>query len=359
MIIGGKIFAEYNEFENMIVDLVDTFPSAGSVGQLVLNTSDNKLYIYDGSSWTILLSTSGGASSFLQLNGGNHPIANISWDGHRITGLGDPIGNSDAANKQYVDVAVDSVGSGSLLRLDGTNSPIADISWGGLKIVDLGDPIDNTDAANKAYVDNRVTAWNNDYIRVDGTVSPITNISWGNNKIINLTDPTDSQDIATKNYVDLNVPTLSSLYLALDGSNSPLTDIDMNNHRITDLADPVNPDDIVTKSYADNSGTAIIDSVALYSQTIDASVNIGDTVKYNHITGTWEKAQLPKEAIGLFVGSGEVLLLGYTNNLSGLTSGVTYYLDSSGQLTTNPGDKYIRAGYALSTTEFLLDLDVH
>lgn len=43
------------------------------------------------------------------------------------------------------------------LRLDGTTEPTADIPFGGNKLTDLGEPNDDADAATKAYVDGRTS----------------------------------------------------------------------------------------------------------------------------------------------------------------------------------------------------------
>lgn len=50
-------------------------------------------------------------------------------------------------------------GINSCLHKGGQNSPTADINWGGQKITNLGTPTSNADAATKAYVDTLAGGW--------------------------------------------------------------------------------------------------------------------------------------------------------------------------------------------------------
>ncbi len=57
----------------------------------------------------------------------------------------------------YTKVTVDTYGrisNGGTASHSDLSAPTADIAWGGFKITNLGDPTANTDAANKQYVDN-------------------------------------------------------------------------------------------------------------------------------------------------------------------------------------------------------------
>jgi hypothetical protein len=72
------------------------------------------------------------------------------------------------------------------------------IAMGTSKITGLGDPTANQDAATKAYVDTADTL---NLAKSGGTMSGA--IAMGTNKITGMGDPTNAQDAATKNYIDV------------------------------------------------------------------------------------------------------------------------------------------------------------
>lgn len=134
---GGNITGNYTFINGVKVtqDLVID----GSISSNFLNNQLNAR-----------LSLSGGTMS----SGG---AADIVMNGSRVTGLNNPALPQDASTKSYVDTAIASaIGiSGEFLRLTGGTMSGA-IAMGTSKITGLGDPTDNADAANKLYVDNAV-----------------------------------------------------------------------------------------------------------------------------------------------------------------------------------------------------------
>lgn len=68
--------------------------------------------------------------------------ADLSMGNFRLTDLGDPTSDKDAANKAYVD--------GFMPKTGGTMT--GDIGMGGKAVTDLASPVNDTDAVNKQYV---------------------------------------------------------------------------------------------------------------------------------------------------------------------------------------------------------------
>jgi hypothetical protein len=190
---------------NMITNLGDgDHDSSNELISEVTLGSDNKLRITDagGVKEADLSSLVGGSQNLNSVlsqgnSAGNNPITN----------LGAPTASSDAATKLYVDnldtadedkSATNEIQNLSQVLTQNNNA-------GGTKITNLGTPTVNTDAATKLYVDNLHTA--------DGDKSAtneIQNLSQvltqsnnaGGTKITNLGAPTVNTDATTKKYVD-------------------------------------------------------------------------------------------------------------------------------------------------------------
>ena len=95
------------------------------------------------------VTASSGTSTFTDVTI-NGSLDMNSATGSTITGLSTPSGNTDAANKAYVDTA-------DALRLALTGGTMSGaIAMGTSKITGLGDPTSAQDAATKNYVDNTV-----------------------------------------------------------------------------------------------------------------------------------------------------------------------------------------------------------
>lgn len=97
------------------------------------------------------------ASLFFNTDGVTEDVA---MGGYKITGMGAPTNDADAATKGYVDNALKNI---DLSGVDASDkvSKAGDIMAGQLdmntnKIIGLGTPTDSADAANKAYVDAKV-----------------------------------------------------------------------------------------------------------------------------------------------------------------------------------------------------------
>ena len=82
----------------------------------------------------------------------NGPVTgDLAMNGHKITALGDPTADAQAANRRYVDTR--------LKRTGGTSQKMEGILYlGGYKIAGVGDPELSTDAANKRFVEAQIAA---------------------------------------------------------------------------------------------------------------------------------------------------------------------------------------------------------
>ena len=113
------------------------------------------------------------------------------------------------------------------------------------KLTNVGAPIANTDAATKKYVDDNSSggSYTSSQLTVD------SNIDMKNTyRITNLISPQDSKDPTTKYYVD-------NTFLDKDGSYPMKGNLNMGNYKIVGLVSPTNPTDAATKKYVDdNSG---------------------------------------------------------------------------------------------------------
>jgi hypothetical protein len=104
---------------------------------------------------------------FLPLNGVVAMGANLDIGSHRIVNLSDPVSNSDAATKAFVNSSVASLLSttgGTMtgnLNMGGKNiSNVGNLDMVNNRITSVATPLDLTDAVNKSYVDATVSGVN-------------------------------------------------------------------------------------------------------------------------------------------------------------------------------------------------------
>ena len=155
--------------------------------------------------------------------------------GKKLTNVGSPTANTDAATKKYVDDNSSSLTS--RLTVD-SNIDMKDQ----FRILNLKHPNDADEPATKQYSDSN-------FLNRDGSRTMIGNLSMNNNKIIKLKSPTANDDAATKKYVDDNSSgTPSTSRLTIDSN------IDMKNtYRIKNLSTPLDGKEPPTKDYVDNT----------------------------------------------------------------------------------------------------------
>ena len=148
-----------------------------------------------------------GSSSITTIN------QNLSMSNHKITQLGTPTQNDDAATKKYVDDkprGISRATADSLyLGLGGGSLQGAVHFTNASKITNLRNPQNASDAANKRYVDGKLTTADGRYLQKSGgTLTGALDI--GDYKITNVGSPTSDSDVTTRKWV---VDLLSTLRL--------------------------------------------------------------------------------------------------------------------------------------------------
>ena len=162
---------------------------------------------------------------------------NYDMNKKKLTNVGEPSANTDAATKKYVDD--NSGGSPTTTRLTvDSNIDMKDR----FRILNLKHPVDSDEPATKQYSDSR-------FLDRNGSRTMIGNLSMNNNKIIKVGTPTANDDVATKKYVD-DAKVDGSDFLKLDGTRKMTGVLDINLNRIGNLASPRSAFDAVPLYYA-------------------------------------------------------------------------------------------------------------
>ena len=199
----------------------------------------------------------------------------------RLTNVGAPTGNTDAATKKYVDD--NSSSSSSELTID-SNIDMKDQ----YRILNLKSPLDADEPATKQYSDSKfldrgggIMSGNLDmnnsriynlpnptgnrqpiplvtgdfkYLQVNGTNKMLNNLNMDNKKIIFLSTPTTDTDAATKKYVDDASGNVDlSPYFKKDGSEVMTGNINANNNKILNIPQPTSNNEPVTRIYGNSN----------------------------------------------------------------------------------------------------------
>ena len=173
----------------------------------------------------------------------------IDAGGNVIKDVGTPTEDTDAANKQYVDTAVDELGS----QLNGLYlAKAGGVMTGSLELA--ADPTENLEAATKQYVDNKVSQAGGGDFMADGSIPMTGNLNMGNNKIVTVADPTEEYDGANKHYVDSATASAIAGAQFLPLAGGTLTgDVDMGTHLVKNVGQPTTGTDVANKTYVDDA----------------------------------------------------------------------------------------------------------
>ena len=232
---------------------------------------------------------------------------NYDMNGKKLTNVGKPTDDKDAASKKYVD---DNSGGGktSLLTIDsnidmkdtfrilnlkspsdadepvtknyvesnffkrdGSQPMTGDVNMNNKKIKNLSSPTVNGEAANKKYVDDSKVD-GSVFLKLDGTRAMTGNLNMNNNRIYNIPNPTGIKQPIPLAYGDL-------AYLHVNGSNMMTNHMNMNNKKITNLQTPTNNTDAATKKYVDDKSTNPPDLSPFFKK--DGSISMTGNLNLN------------------------------------------------------------------------------
>ena len=180
---------------------------------------------------------------------------NYDMNKKRLTNVGAPSANTDAATKKYVDD--NSGGSPTTTRLTvDSNIDMKDR----YRILNLKHPVDADEPATKQYSDSK-------FLDRNGSRTMIGNLNMNNNRIFNLPAPTGGNQPTPLAFTDLK-------YVARDGTSTMTNNLNMDNKKIINLRPPSSDTDATNKKYVD-------DSLSPYFKK-DGSIKITGNVDINN-----------------------------------------------------------------------------
>ena len=168
---------------------------------------------------------------------------NLTADGNydminkKLTNVGAPSANTDAATKKYVDDNSSGSPKTSRLTVD------SDIDMkDSFRLLNLKTPSDADEAATKSYTDDN-------FLDLDGTKKMSGNLDMDNNQILNLPAPTGGKQPTPLAFTDFK-------YLHVAGTNKMTNNLNMDNKGIINLKPPTSNTDAATKKYVDDNTAA-------------------------------------------------------------------------------------------------------
>ena len=284
---------------------------------------------------------------------------NYDMNKKKLTNVGAPSNDTDAATKKYVDDNSSGPHSTSQLTVD-SNIDMKDT----YRITNLSTPLDGKDPPTKDYVDNtfvdrdgsypmkgNLNMDNNrilnlpaptgpkqptplafadmKYLHVAGTNKMTNNLNMDNKSINNLRTPTNDTDATTKKYVDDSIPDTSS-FIKKDGSVVMTNNLNLGNKKIVALATPTTNTDAATKKYVDGN-TADPDLTDYLEKdgtvTMTGDLNVGNNKVINLSNPTQDNEAATKNYVNKLVHHTAVQLSHYNNQFAYLMSSGSQWTD--------------------------------
>ncbi|MBB2150645.1 hypothetical protein GM920_17230 [Pedobacter sp. LMG 31462] len=200
-----------------------TVPTTAVAGDTYYNTTDQHLYVYNGTEWI--------------------PMDNKLDDGNLY------VGNAKGIATSTLKTAV---------PLSGFGAAVKDVEMGGFKLTGLSDPGLAQDAATKAYVDSKTVktpqqptapttavAGDTYYNTTDQHLYVYNGTEW-----IPMDNKLDEGNLYVGNAKGIATSTLKTA-VPLSGFAAAVKDVEMGGFKITNLADPQNESDAVNKKALD------------------------------------------------------------------------------------------------------------
>jgi hypothetical protein len=254
------------------------FPNPAAKGDMFFNTEDNSSYIYNGTIW-LKISTNGSVPSGI-----------FNPDPATVTVNEGSLFYNTSDHKLYVYnktvwMPVDNILPNGQIYVGNPTNVATPVTMSGDATINNSGKLT---VVNKAITDDKL---DKTHIPLSGFANPTDNVSFGdgttNNRVVNLANPTGAQDAATKNYVDAlftNPTALLTLAsgnffvgnitnkavatakstIPISGFGAATANISLGdgttNNKIVNLANPLVAQDAATKNYVDNR---IIDPVSI------------------------------------------------------------------------------------------------
>jgi hypothetical protein len=246
------------------------FPDPATKGDMFFNTEDNSSYIYNGTIW-LKISTNGSVPSGI-----------FNPDPATVTVTEGSLFYNTSDHKLYVYngtvwMPADNILPNGQMYVGNPTNVATPVTMSGDATINNSGKLT---VANKAITDDKL---DKTHIPLSGFANPTDNVSFGdgttNNRVVNLANPTGAQDAATKNYVDalftnptalltlasgnFFVGNISNKAVATTKSTIPISgfgaataDVAVGGFKLINVANPITAQDAATKNYVD---TRIID----------------------------------------------------------------------------------------------------